>query len=58
MTAIEELAENPSLKDIQKLTGTPFYRMRVGDYRVIYDIIKGKLVILIIDIGHRKKIYK
>ncbi len=43
---------------IKKLVGSPYYKLRVGDYRVILDVNKGKLIILIINIGHRKKVYK
>jgi mRNA interferase RelE/StbE len=43
---------------VTKLVGDPGYRLRVGDYRVILDIDKEKLHILIIKIGHRKNIYK
>ena len=43
---------------ITKLVGDPGYKLRVGDYRVIMDIDKDKLLILVIKIGHRKKIYK
>jgi len=35
-----------------------FYRLRVGDYRVIYLIEGRRLVILVIKIGHRKDVYK
>jgi mRNA interferase RelE/StbE len=43
---------------VTKLVGDSGYRLRVGDYRVILDIDEGNLVILVIKIGHRKKIYK
>jgi len=42
----------------QKLIGEDVYRLRVGDYRLIADITKSKLIILVLKIGHRKKIYK
>ena len=42
---------------IKKLVGYPGYRLRIGDYRVIMDIDRGKLLILIIKVGHRKNIY-
>jgi mRNA interferase RelE/StbE len=41
---------------VTKLVGDPGYRLRVGDYRVILDIDEGNLIILVIKIGHRKKI--
>lgn len=43
---------------VTKLVGDPGYRLRVGNYRVLLDINKGKLLILILKIGHRKSIYK
>ena len=43
---------------VTKLVGDPGYRLRVGEYRVIMDIDDGNLVILILKVGHRKKIYK
>jgi len=42
---------------VKKLVNYPGYKLRVGDYRVILDIDKGKLLILVIKIGHRKNIY-
>lgn len=43
---------------VRKLVGDPGYRFRVGDYRLILDIDRGKLTVLVLKIGHRKKIYK
>ncbi|MDF1557420.1 MAG: type II toxin-antitoxin system RelE/ParE family toxin [ANME-2 cluster archaeon] len=43
---------------VTKLVGDLGYRLRVGDYRVILDIDEGNLIILVITIGHRKKIYQ
>jgi mRNA interferase RelE/StbE len=43
---------------VTKLVGDDSYRLRVGDYRVIMDLDQGKLLILVIRIGHRKEIYK
>ena len=43
---------------ITKLIDDPGYRFRVGDYRVILDVDKEKLIILILIVGHRKNIYK
>lgn len=42
---------------VEKLVGESGYKLRVGDYRVILDIEKNKLLILILKIGHRKNIY-
>ena len=43
---------------VEKLVDDIGYKLRVGDYRVILDIDKGNLIILVIKIGHRKNIYK
>ena len=57
--AIDNLAENLPNPDTTKLKGNnPFHRIRVGDYRIIYEIQNNILLILIIKIGHRKDIYR
>jgi len=43
---------------IKKLVGCPYYSLRTGKYRVIMDIKENKLIIYVIEIGHRKNIYK
>ena len=43
---------------VKKLVGVPYYRFRVGDYRIILDIRNDKLIIFVIEVGHRKNIYK
>lgn len=42
----------------ERLIGEKAYKLRAGDYRIIADIYKEKLRILVIKIGHRKNIYK
>ena len=41
-----------------RLVGNPYYRLRVGDHRVIIDIKENQLIILVLEVGHRKSIYK
>jgi mRNA interferase RelE/StbE len=55
--SINELAADPRPPGCKKLTGRPGYRIRIGDYRVIYNIGDRILTVFIIDIGHRKDIY-
>ena len=43
---------------VKKLVGDPGYRLRVGDYRVIMDIVDDELRILVLKVGHRKNIYE
>jgi mRNA interferase RelE/StbE len=56
--AIELLQSNPYPPSSIKLAERTEYRVRVGNYRVIYDIVKGRLVILVLTIGHRKDVYR
>ena len=53
---IYDLANNPYYNS-KKLIGREAYRIRVGNYRVIYEINNNELIILVINIGHRKDIY-
>jgi len=55
--ALERIRIRPEAH-VRKLIGDPGYRLRVGEYRVIVEIEKDKLIILVIKIGHRKNIYK
>ncbi|MBT7928738.1 type II toxin-antitoxin system RelE/ParE family toxin [Candidatus Peregrinibacteria bacterium] len=43
---------------VKKLVGSEYYRLRVGYYRVIMNIVDNRLVIHVIEMGHRKNIYK
>ena len=43
---------------VKKLVGIRYFSLRVGDYRVILDIMEDKLVIFVIEVGHRKNIYQ
>ena len=56
--AIEKLAFNPRPKNSKKLSGRDGWRIRVGDYRVIYEIKDKICYILVLDIDHRKDIYR
>jgi len=43
---------------VEKLVNTPYFKLRVGDYRLILDIKNKELLIFVIKVGHRKNIYK
>jgi len=43
---------------IKRKQGTPYYIFRIGEHRAILDIKKDKLIIFVIETGHRKNIYK
>jgi len=57
-SAIYSLAENPRPNGYRKLRGRLGYRLRVADYRIIYNIIDNELIVNVINIGHRKDVYK
>ncbi len=57
LDAIENLAQNPRPIGCKKLKGRKGYRIRVGDYRIIYEIFDSILLIDIINLGNRKDIY-
>lgn len=55
--AILDLSNNPRPRGFIKLKGREGYRIRVADYRIIYEISDEILVVDVIDLGHRKDIY-
>lgn len=56
---IESLAIEPKPDDTKKIQGDEnLYRIRSGNYRILYRIFEYKLHVLIIDVNHRKDIYK
>ena len=56
ISALEKIRIRPETF-VTKLIGDQGYKLRVGDYRVIMDIDKNSLIILVIKVGHRKNIY-
>ena len=56
--AIYKLANNPRPNGYKKLKGRDAYRIRVGEYRIIYDIFDDILLVEVINLGHRKNIYE
>jgi len=57
-TAIYALADDPRPHGYKKLKGRSGYRVRVGDYRVIYHIVDSVLVVEVIALGHRRDVYE
>ena len=56
--AIESLADDPRPPGCRKLAGiSDRYRVRVGDFRIVYRIDDGKVTVLILLIGHRREVY-
>lgn len=59
IASIQQLAEQPKPVGAEKLSGhIDLYRIRVGSYRVVYEIDNGQIVVTVIKVGHRKEIYR
>jgi mRNA interferase RelE/StbE len=52
------LEDNPRLRGAKKLSGREEYRLRIGDYRVLYTIDDKNGVVTIFAVGHRREIYR
>jgi mRNA interferase RelE/StbE len=55
---IEALATDPRPMGVQKLSGEEKYRLRQGNYRVLYEIVDEDLVVTVVRIGHRRDVYR
>ena len=55
---IDSLCEEPRPSGCKKLTGSEYWRIRIGDYRVIYSIEDDKLIVLVVGVGHRREVYR
>ena len=53
---LDEIVDNP-FDFVERLVGQNLYKLRVGDYRVLLTLEQNKMLILIVKVGHRKKIY-
>jgi mRNA interferase RelE/StbE len=58
LKGIERLAADPSSSPNVKALSGGGYRLRVGDYRVLYTIDAGLLLVLVLRIGHRREAYR
>jgi mRNA interferase RelE/StbE len=56
--AIELLAADPRPPAFKPLVGSPYFRVRVGDYRIVYLVEDGVLLITVITLGHRREVYR
>jgi mRNA interferase RelE/StbE len=56
--SILSLADNPRPQGCKKLKGRDGYRVRAGNYRIIYEITDQELIVEVIALGHRKDIYE
>jgi mRNA interferase RelE/StbE len=58
LAAIEDLRDDPRPHGAKKLVGEQTaWRLRVGDYRVIYDVLDAELIVTVVRAGHRREVY-
>ncbi|MBU4524989.1 MAG: type II toxin-antitoxin system RelE/ParE family toxin [Desulfomicrobium sp.] len=60
MSAVRQIDEDRSAfqGNLIKMTNSPYFRLRIGDYRVILEIDDGKLIVLVMKVGTRGDVYK
>lgn len=56
--AIKDLAQTPRPRGIEKVKSTGLWRIRQGDYRIIYAIDNKEHLVTVVRVGHRREIYK
>ena len=56
--ALQGLANNPRPHGFKKLKGRAGYRIRIGDYRIIYNINDNILTVFVLTVGNRRDVYK
>ena len=58
LNRIESLSSNPRLSRSQKLSGQERYRLRQGQYRIVFSIQDKELTVWVVKVGHRREIYR
>ena len=56
---IGKLADNPYPSGTKKIQGREnLFRVRVGDWRIVYEVMAKRLLVLVVNLGHRKDVYR
>lgn len=58
LSRISTLADDPRPVGCEKLSGQEKYRLRQGDYRIVYSIQDTELTVWVVKVGHRRKVYR
>ena len=53
---VQQLEADP-LRHLRRLVGVPYYRLRLGDFRVIVEVVQDRFLVLVLKGGHRSSIY-
>ncbi|HEV2166993.1 MAG TPA: type II toxin-antitoxin system RelE/ParE family toxin [Thermoplasmata archaeon] len=53
---VQRLEHDP-IRSLRRLVASPYYRLRVGDYRLILEVTEGQLRVLLLKVGHRRSVY-
>ena len=58
INAIKDLANSPRPRGMEKIKTTGLWRIRQGDYRIVYSIDDNQKLVIILRVGHRREIYR
>jgi mRNA interferase RelE/StbE len=58
LAAIDSLSEEPRPPGVEILSGQEKYRVRQGNYRIIYEISDKSVIVVVVKVGHRKDVYR
>ncbi len=58
LARIETLREDPRPSGSEKLSAQERYRLRQGDYRILYTVLDGEVIVEIVKVGHRREVYR
>lgn len=58
LSTIEELAKNPRPSGCKRLTSSNLFRLRVGAYRIVYEVRDAEVVVVVVKVGHRREVYR
>jgi mRNA interferase RelE/StbE len=58
LATIDSLSEEPRPLGVERLSGQEKYRVRQGNYRIIYEINDKEVIVIVVKVGHRKDVYR
>lgn len=58
LATIDSLSEEPRPSGVERLSGQERYRVRRGNYRIIYELNDKEVIVVVVKVGHRKDVYR